>query len=563
MKILNDYIILATLTMSLSYQEFVAARDRRTATNKHFIRIARGNAPFAEAMHLAEAVAAAEAGEELITLTVVCGLQHGDEGKGKILAAAIRGNPDEMLPRCSLVYRFGGGPNAGHCTHMPRDSPDLAIGPNFNVTGYDEAAGHGMIKLPTHQIPTGILFAAEIGPGSHLHPHSGENVGRKPISTFIGHGCLVNLTLLSDELRKLEGLLGWHAGGLQSSLAISSQAVLITAEHRIADADGGVAGSTGQGISQAAQSRAARKAVRICDLFPGKHESSERTIYRLGRYHDASNIHVPDELTPRIDADGRRWLGNVAVYDSMDLLARNPGARNIIAEGAQGMMLDVDQGTWPNCTSTKTLTMAALDYRIRYHRLVVIGLAKAYWTYVGNAGMEGQFNKLFTYSGDYEFLRFVGNELGTTTGRRRQISALNLIDLIDAIAVDMVSVLVINKADVLPEAGRMYAALVEGKFSEYCAQHMDSWSPKQQTWAVGMIAYLAEHPEIAATYPKNMYKLVDLRDGAPAEICFENYDSMFAYIVAAVRARCPTVRKIVDYDSISGNVELVMVADMN
>lgn len=531
----------------MDHDTFVKLRAARKPTGKHEIRSVR----------VARARRAGTLdhppGYVPRKVTRIVGAQWGDEGKGKVVGAVVRGesmsgDPAAKRGRAGLVYRYSGGPNAGHCTHMPRDSPELATGPHYNVSASCDGAGAGMIKLATHQLPTGAIYAAEPG-----NPAAGS------IPTYIGHGCLVNLRLLHIELGKLEVALGHDAGGMQRGMHLSAQATLITAEHRIADADGGVAGSTGNGIRQAAMARASRECIRVADLFRdlGPHERSHTTQYRLGAYHDASAIDVPESMQPRIDEAGCRWLGNIRVIDTIQLTEIFAHVTDWVAEGAQGALLDVSQGTRPFNTSMCTLAAPSDEYGINPDIVETINLAKGYVSYVGNAAMEADFDKRVDYSGAYEILRAVGNELGTTTGRRRQLAPTDIDDIISSCKLNAATTLVINKADVLPIAEEMYAALRDsiGTFEAYCASHMSTWTPKMQSWAVGMVAYLRANPGVVANYPDSMYLLK--QNGRVLR--FDGWDAMFQHIVVEISAACRSVQNIVDYDSISGDVELVHV----
>ncbi|MGI9343949.1 MAG: adenylosuccinate synthase [Gammaproteobacteria bacterium] len=331
---------------------------------------------------------------------VIVGTQWGDEGKGKIV--------DLLTDRASAVIRFQGGHNAGHT---------LII------------AGE---KTVLHLIPSGILRAG--------------------VACVIGNGVVVHLPSLLEEIDALVA----RGVGVEEQLKISAACPLILPTHIALDqarekASGRNAiGTTGRGIGPAYEDKAARRSLRVSDLFD-ESAFSERLAdamqlhnFMLQNYYGAEPVDV--------DATRDEWMRMAErimpmVIDTagyLHELAHDGG--NLLFEGAQGTLLDVDHGTYPFVTSSNTTAGAAatgtgvgpasIDY--------VLGIVKAYTTRVG----AGPFpTELFDDMGKH--LAKVGAEFGATTGRPRRCGWFDAVALRRAIINSSVSGLCVTKLDVL------------------------------------------------------------------------------------------------------------------
>jgi len=331
---------------------------------------------------------------------VIIGTQWGDEGKGKIV--------DLLTDRAAAVIRFQGGHNAGHTLLIDGE------------------------KTVLHLIPSGVL--------------------RDGVSCVIGNGVVIHLPSLLEEI---DALLTKNVA-VASLLKISAACPLILPTHIALDqarekASGSRAiGTTGRGIGPAYEDKAARRSLRISDLFNPAHfaERLEMAMdlhnFILQSYHDAAPVDLAETL------DGYLRMGERVkplVIDATGYLAglREDGA-NLLFEGAQGTLLDVDQGTYPFVTSSNTTAgaaatgsgvgPAAFDY--------ILGIVKAYTTRVG----AGPFpTELFDDMGEH--LARVGAEFGATTGRPRRCGWFDSVALRRAIINSSISGLCITKLDVL------------------------------------------------------------------------------------------------------------------
>lgn len=331
---------------------------------------------------------------------VVVGTQWGDEGKGKIV--------DLLTDRAAAVVRFQGGHNAGH---------------TLLIDG---------VKTVLHLIPSGIL--------------------RQGVDCVIGNGVVVHLPSLLKEIDKLVG-----KGVLVSDqLKLSAACPLILPTHIALDqarerASGRNAiGTTGRGIGPAYEDKAARRSLRVSDLFDAKAFRERLAVamhlhnFMLQRYYDAEPVDA--------DATYDEWMRMAErikplVIDTAAYLheLRKQG-KNVLFEGAQGTLLDVDHGTYPFVTSSNTTAGAAatgtgigpgaIDY--------ILGVVKAYTTRVG----AGPFpTELFDDMGRH--LAEVGAEFGATTGRPRRCGWFDAVALRRAIINNGVSGLCVTKLDVL------------------------------------------------------------------------------------------------------------------
>jgi len=331
---------------------------------------------------------------------VVIGTQWGDEGKGKIV--------DWLTEHAQGVVRFQGGHNAGHT---------LVIGGR---------------KTVLHLIPSGILHAG--------------------VLCYIGNGVVLSPHALLDEIDELE-----RAGvSVAGRLKISEACPLILPYHvaidlaREAAKGAGKIGTTGRGIGPAYEDKVARRAIRLQDLLvPERFTAKLRELldyhnFVLTKYLGAKAVD-PDEVRDAAFALAPRLAPLVADVPRALYEAHRAG-RNLLFEGAQGALLDVDHGTYPYVTSSNTVAGAAAagagvgPQMLHY----VLGITKAYTTRVGSGPFP---TELAGGVGDQ--LRARGNEYGATTGRPRRCGWFDAAALKRSIQVNGVSGLCVTKLDVL------------------------------------------------------------------------------------------------------------------
>jgi adenylosuccinate synthase len=351
---------------------------------------------------------------------VVIGTQWGDEGKGKIV--------DWLTDRAQGVVRFQGGHNAGHT---------LVI------------AGK---KTVLHLIPSGIL--------------------RGSVHCYIGNGVVLSPEALVQEMDELE-----QAGvEVVSRLKISEACPLILAYHGALDAARESAkgenkiGTTGRGIGPAYEDKVARRAIRLQDLM-----KPERFAAKLRELLDFHNF-VLKNFFHQPEVDYRKVLdGTLALAARLEpLVADVPRAlyeanrcgRNLLFEGAQGSLLDIDHGTYPFVTSSNCVAgAAAAGAGIGpMHLHYVLGITKAYSTRVGEGPFPTELSDLVG-----ERLRQRGQEFGATTGRPRRTGWFDAAALKRSIQLNGVSGLCITKLDVLDgvEAVKICVGYeIEGRVSD-------------------------------------------------------------------------------------------------
>ncbi len=340
-----------------------------------------------------------------MAVDVLLGLQWGDEGKGKIV--------DVIAPKYEVVARFQGGPNAGHTLE-------------FNG-----------IKQVLHQVPSGIFH--------------------EEIQNVIGNGVVLDVvTFINKEVAELAK----HGLDLTKNLFISKKAQLILPTHRLLDKAYELSkgenkiGSTLRGIGPTYQDKIARKGIRVGDLllptFKSKYDAlvaEHKTIldfYKFDYIADGSDNLSNLEVT---FFDALHQMKKFNFVDSEYFIneAISKGKR-ILAEGAQGSLLDIDFGSYPFVTSSSTMTAGACTGLgiAPKHIKEVYGIFKAYCTRVGSGPFP---TELFDEQGDK--LRKAGNEFGSTTGRPRRCGWIDLPALKYAIMLNGVTQLLMMKADVL------------------------------------------------------------------------------------------------------------------
>jgi len=331
-------------------------------------------------------------------IDILLGLQWGDEGKGKIV--------DALAPEYDIVARFQGGPNAGHTIE-------------FNNT-----------KHVLHLIPSGIFHEGKIN--------------------VIGNGLVLDPVVFRHEVESL----GIDISKVIERLLISVRAHLILPTHKLLDAahetslgDSKI-GSTLRGIGPAYTDKAARNGMRVGDLFRKdfadlyKALVSEHLRMLKGYGHIQSLKELEEEWF-----DAAAYLKQFKTINADYFLDRSLKQGNrVLAEGAQGTMLDIDFGTYPYVTSSNTVAAGACTgLGVAPSRTgEVFGIFKAYCTRVGSGPFPTELNDEYG-----QMMRDLGNEYGATTGRPRRCGWLDLPALKYAIMVNGVTRLFMMKADVL------------------------------------------------------------------------------------------------------------------
>ena len=335
-----------------------------------------------------------------MAVDLLLGLQWGDEGKGKIV--------DVLTSNYNIIARFQGGPNAGHTLV-------------FN----------GM-KHVLHTIPSGIFHKEAIN--------------------LVGNGVVIDPVIFKKELDKL----AVHNIDYKKSLVISRKAHLILPTHRLLDAASEASkgkakiGSTLKGIGPTYMDKTGRNGIRVGDLeldnwkekyrvLANKHESMV-SFHNVDLEYDLDELEA--EFFKAVDV-----LKSLNFIDSEEYLhqAQRDG-KSILAEGAQGSLLDIDFGTYPFVTSSNTTAAGACTGLGIAPNTIgdVFGIFKAYTTRVGSGPFP---TELFDEDG--ETMGRVGNEFGATTGRSRRCGWLDLVALRYACQVNGVTQLMMMKADVL------------------------------------------------------------------------------------------------------------------
>jgi len=340
-------------------------------------------------------------------IDVLLGLQWGDEGKGKIV--------DYLAAHYDIIARFQGGPNAGHTLY---------------VNGQ---------KIVLHTVPSGIF-----------HSHC---------SNLIGNGVVIDPITLQKEIETITPL----QADAMKRLYISKHAHLIVPTHRALDAASEAAkgqekiGSTLKGIGPAYMDKTGRNGLRVGDVlapdFKEKYERLKQKHLEILKQYDTT-INWQEWETPFFEAIEKLKQLNIinAVYWINEQLQQG---KKILAEGAQGSMLDVEFGTYPFVTSSNTIAAGAcIGLGVAPSKIGdVYGITKAYCTRVGGGPFP---TELFDETG--EALRKAGAEFGATTGRPRRCGWIDLVALKYTVMLSGVTKLIITKADVLDNFNPIKAA---------------------------------------------------------------------------------------------------------
>ncbi len=331
---------------------------------------------------------------------LLLGLQWGDEGKGKIV--------DVLTKDYDIIARFQGGPNAGHTLEFDG------------------------IKHVLHTIPSGIFHENAIN--------------------VVGNGVVIDPVIFKKELDNLEKF----NIDIASKLLISRKAHLILPTHRLLDAASEAAkgkakiGSTLKGIGPTYMDKTGRNGMRVGELEFDTWKKKYRT---LADKHEAMigfyNVDIQYDLAELEEEfyEGVKTLKQLQFIDSEEYIfqAQTEG-KKILAEGAQGSLLDIDFGTYPYVTSSNTTAAGACTgLGVAPNKIgSVLGIFKAYTTRVGSGPFPTEL-----FDADGETMGRVGNEFGATTGRPRRCGWLDLVALKYAVQINGVTELMMMKADVL------------------------------------------------------------------------------------------------------------------
>src|SRR3989339_1644724 len=329
---------------------------------------------------------------------VLLGLQWGDEGKGKVV--------DVLTPKYNVIARFQGGPNAGHSLE-------------FNNT-----------RHVLHTIPSGIF--------------------RENAINIIGNGVVIDPVIFKKEIDALMAL----GVDVKKNLFLSKRANLILPSHRILDAASEAfrgkskIGSTLKGIGPTYMDKTGRNGLRIGDIISSNFKEKYDAL--VEKHRQIIQLYVYEyDLAPY----EKEWFEAINLIKEFNLVDSEQlineyilSGKSILAEGAQGTLLDIDFGSYPFVTSSNTICAGACTgLGVAPNRIgKVFGIFKAYCTRVGSGPFP---TELFDETGSA--LQKYGNEFGSTTGRARRCGWLDLPALKYAIMLNGVTNLIVTKADVL------------------------------------------------------------------------------------------------------------------
>ena len=340
-----------------------------------------------------------------MAVDVLLGLQWGDEGKGKIV--------DVLTRKYDIIARFQGGPNAGHTLEFEGN------------------------KHVLHTIPSGVFH--------------------KDVCNVVGNGVVIDPVIFKGELDKLIA----QEPDVLSRLKISRKAHLILPSHRLLDAASEAAkgkkkiGSTLKGIGPTYMDKTGRNGLRVGDIQLSNFKELYTNLVKKHKQLLSGYSNFSYDLS-ELETD---WFAAIEYLRTLDIIDSEPyvhqairDGRTILAEGAQGTLLDIDFGTYPFVTSSNTTCAGACTgLGVAPNRIKnVYGIFKAYCTRVGSGPFP---TELFDATG--ETIQAQGHEFGATTGRPRRCGWLDLPALKYAIDVNGVTELMMMKADVLSGIGNL------------------------------------------------------------------------------------------------------------
>lgn len=326
------------------------------------------------------------------------GIVFGDEGKGKVV--------DVFTPQYDVVARFAGGPNAGHTIIFEGK------------------------KFVLRSIPSGIFDEGKLN--------------------IIGNGCVIAPDLFMAEAKELEAA-GYD---LKSRLHISKRAHLILPTHRVLDRAYEAAkgkskvGTTGKGIGPTYSEKASRTGLRVGDIlenFPEKYAALKARHEQILRDLGYTDYDITEE--EKLWMEGIEYMRTYPLTDTeIEINKALREGKNVLAEGAQGTMLDIDHGTYPFVSSSSTVSGGVCTGLGVAPNTIgeIFGIFKAYSTRVGSGPFPVE---LFDETGDK--IREIGHEYGAVTGRNRRCGWVDLVALRYAIMINGVTQLIMMKGDVL------------------------------------------------------------------------------------------------------------------
>lgn len=350
---------------------------------------------------------------------VILGLQWGDEGKGKIV--------DYFAPNYDIIARFQGGPNAGHTLYV------------------------GGKKVVLHQIPSGVFHENTVN--------------------LIGNGVVLDPVTLKKECDTVAGF----GVDVRKNMFISQRTHLILPTHRALDKASELQkgndkiGSTLKGIGPAYMDKTGRNGLRVGDLLD-KNFTTSYIRLRLKHQRLLDNFNFQEDITAWEEEffEAIEFLRSLNVVNGEYFINEGiASGKKVLAEGAQGSMLDIDFGTFPFVTSSNTTTsgvcngLGVAPQKIRD----VMGVTKAYCTRVGGGPFP---TELHDETG--EELRKLGNEFGATTGRPRRCGWIDLVALKYACMINGVTKVIMTKADVLDQFKELQVCTgyeIDGKETAY------------------------------------------------------------------------------------------------
>jgi adenylosuccinate synthase len=367
---------------------------------------------------------------------VLLGLQWGDEGKGKLV--------DFITPNYDIVARFQGGANAGH---------------TLIIDGK---------KFVLHLIPSGVF--------------------RPNCINIIGNGVVIDPISLVEEIKQLESL----GVELINTLYISKRAHLILPTHRLLDKSSEVSkgkqkiGSTLKGIGPTYMDKTGRNGIRVGDIFGDvKSKLIELSQKHLSLFHKEMVIDAEEYVREQ-----DKWLESINILKKYNIIDSESYINNalsegksVLAEGAQGTLLDVDFGSYPFVTSSNTTIAGVISgLGIAPSKINnVTGIFKAYTTRVGSGPFPTELDNEIG-----EKIRKVGNEFGSTTGRERRCGWLDLPLLKYSCMINGVTELNIMKIDVLSEFNEIKVCtgyLVDGEFTTNIPYDISDVIPVYKTFS--------------------------------------------------------------------------------